>query len=140
MCPTKPKKRAGIWCAAATTSGATSCAGAIACSSCWTSSGDTQRRGALTKAGNTHVRRALIEAAWHYRHRPTVGHALAARSQGQPREVVGEAWRAQQRLHRRYRHLVGHGKRPPVAVAAVARELVGFLWAAMTQRERQAAA
>ena len=104
------------------------------------SSGDTQRRGALTKAGNTHVRRALIEAAWHYRHRPTVGHALAARSQGQPREVVGEAWRAQQRLHRRYRHLVGHGKRPPVAVAAVARELVGFLWAAMTQRERQAAA
>src|SRR2546426_9027684 len=51
------------------------------------SSGDTQRRGALTKAGNTHVRRALIEAAWHYRHRPTVGHALAARSQGQPREV-----------------------------------------------------
>ena len=104
------------------------------------SSGDTQRRGALTKAGNTHVRRALIEAAWHYRHRPTVGHALAARSQGQPREVVGEAWRAQQRLHRRYRHLVGHGKRPPVAVAAVARELVGFLWAAMTQRDRQAAA
>jgi len=103
-------------------------------------SGDTQRRGALTKAGNTHVRRALIEAAWHYRHRPTVGHALAARSQGQPREVVGEAWRAQQRLHRRYRYLVGHGKRPPVAVAAVARELVGFLWAAMTQRESQAAA
>src|SRR2546426_11610940 len=104
------------------------------------SSGDTQRRGALTKAGNTHVRRALIEAAWHYRHRPTVGHALAARSQGQPREVVGEAWRAQQRLHRRYRHLVGHGKRPPVAVAAVAPELAGFLWAAMTQRESQAAA
>lgn len=100
------------------------------------SSGDTQRRGALTKAGNTHVRRALIEAAWHYRHRPTVGHALAARSQGQPREVVAEAWRAQQRLHRRYRHLVGHGKRPPVAVAAVARELVGFLWAAMTRQHR----
>jgi hypothetical protein len=44
------------------------------------------------------------------------------------------AWRAQQRLHRRYRHLVGRGKRPPVAVTAIARELVGFLWAAMTQR------
>lgn len=98
------------------------------------SSGDAQRRGALTKAGNTHVRRALIEAAWHYRHRPSLGRTLVARSQGQPRDVVTESWRAQQRLHRRYRHLVGHGKRPPVAAAAVARELVGFLWAAMTQR------
>src|SRR4029450_2858386 len=99
------------------------------------SSGETQRRGASTKAGNTHARRVLVEAAWHYRHRPTVGRALASRSQGQPEEVVGHAWRAQQRLHRRYRHLVGHGKRPPVAVAAIARELVGFLWAAMTRRE-----
>lgn len=99
------------------------------------SSGDAQRRGALTKAGNTHVRRALVEAAWHYRHRPSLGGALAARSHGQPRDVLAQAWRAQQRLHRRYRHLVGHGKRPPVAVAAVARELVGFLWAAMTRRE-----
>jgi transposase len=90
------------------------------------SSGETQRRGALTKAGNTHARRVLVEAAWPYRHRPMVGHALASRSQGQPAAVVGQAWRAQQRLHRRYRHLVGHGKRPPVAVAAIARELVGF--------------
>jgi transposase len=99
------------------------------------SSGDTQRRGALTKAGNTHARRVLIEAAWHYRHRPPVGAALANRGQGQPSAIVGQAWRAQQRLHRRYRHLIGHGKRPPVAVAAVARELVGFIWAAMTGRE-----
>jgi len=99
------------------------------------SSGETHRRGALTKAGNTHARRVLVEAAWHYRHRPLVGRALASRSQAQPAEVVGQAWRAQQRLHRRYRHLVGHGKRPPVAVAAIARELVGFLWAAMTRRE-----
>ncbi len=104
------------------------------------SSGDAQRRGALTKAGSTHARRALVEAAWHYRHRPGLGPALAARSQGQPREVVAEAWRAQQRLHRRYRHLVGHGKRSPVAVAAVARELVGFIWAAMTRRKSSAPA
>ena len=97
------------------------------------SSGDTQRRGAITKAGNSHARRALVEAAWHYRHRPRVGSALRQRSTDQPPHVVGHAWRAQQRLHRRYRHLVGHGKRPPVAVVAVARELVGFLWAAMTQ-------
>jgi transposase len=98
------------------------------------SSGGTERRGALTKTGNIHARRVLVEAAWHYRHRPTLGRALRLRSAGQPAAVVSHAWRAQQRLHRRYRHLVGHGKRGPVAVAAVARELVGFLWAAMTQR------
>jgi transposase len=96
------------------------------------SSGDRQHRGALTKAGNSHARRVLIEAGWHYRHRPGIGRALASRSHGQPATVMAHAWRAQQRLHRRYRHLVGHGKRPPVAVAAVARELVGFIWAAMT--------
>jgi len=104
------------------------------------SSGESHRRGALTKAGNSHARRVLVEAAWHYRHRPTVGRALAHRSVGQPPAVVAQAWRAQQRLHRRYRHLVGHGKRPPVAVAAVARELVGFIWAAMTGRESRTAA
>src|SRR5262245_63753597 len=97
--------------------------------------GETHRRGALTKAGNTHARRVLVEAAWHYRHRPMVGPALARRSQAQPEEVVGQAWRAQQRLYRRYRHLVGPGKRPPTAVAAIARELAGFLWSAMTRRE-----
>jgi transposase len=99
------------------------------------SSGESQRRGALTKAGNSQARRVLVEAAWHYRHRPTIGRALAHRSAGQPPDVLSQAWRAQQRLHRRYRHLVGHGKRTPVAVAAVARELVGFIWAAMTRRE-----
>jgi transposase len=96
------------------------------------SSGDRHRRGALTKAGNTHARRVLVEAAWHYRHRPALGHRLARHTAEQPPAIVAEAWRAQQRLHRRYRHLVGHGKRPPVACAAVARELTGFLWAALT--------
>jgi transposase len=98
------------------------------------SSGDHERRGALTKAGNTHARRVLVEAAWHYRHRPGLGQALRQRSEGQPAACRSHAWRAQQRLHRRYRHLIGHGKRPPLAVAAVARELVGFIWAAMTQQ------
>jgi transposase len=98
------------------------------------SSGQTERRGAITKAGNTHARRVLVEAAWRYRHRPGVSGALTQRSAGQPSAVVSHAWRAQQRLHQRYRHLVGHGKRPPVAIAAVARELGGFIWAAMTRR------
>jgi transposase len=96
------------------------------------SSGEREYRGALTKAGNSHARRVLVEAAWHYRHRPVLGPALRQRSQGQPPACLAQAWRAQQRLHRRYRHLIGRGKRPPLAVAAVARELVGFIWAAMT--------
>jgi len=104
------------------------------------SSGDRHRRGALTKAGNTHARRVLVEAAWHYRHRPALGPRLARHTADQAPAVVAEAWRAQHRLHRRYRHLVGHGKRPTVAVAAVARELAGFIWAAMTQAPRVRAA
>jgi len=96
------------------------------------SSGDAHRRGALTKAGNQHARRILIEAAWHYRHRPALVGRLRRRSEGQPPEARHHAWRAQQRLHRRYRHLLRQGKRPPVAVVAVARELAGFIWAAMT--------
>lgn len=96
------------------------------------SSGGREHRGSITKAGNTHARRILVEACWHYRHPPRVGRALAQRSQGQPPGVRAQAWQAQQRLHRRYRHLVGHGKRPPVAVVALARELAGFVWAALT--------
>ena len=97
------------------------------------SSGDRTQRGSITKGGNTHVRRILVEACWHYRHPPRLGATLARRSQGQPPAIRAQAWQAQLRLHRRYRHLVGHGKRPPVAVVACARELVGFLWAALTQ-------
>jgi transposase len=103
------------------------------------SSGASAHRGAITKAGNSHARRILVEAAWHYRHRPSISTARAAASQQQPKDVVAQAWRAQQRLHRRYRHLVGHGKRTPVAAVAIARELVGFIWAAMTRHDRAGA-
>jgi len=90
------------------------------------SSGDQQHRGHITKAGNHHARRLLVEAAWHYRHpprRPTSG--------PDPDE---RAWQAQVRLHHRYRHLTEHGKRTTVTNIAIARELVGFLWAAMTDQ------
>lgn len=100
------------------------------------SSGGREHRGSITKAGNCHARRILVEACWHARHPPRLGAALARRSQGQPPAVRAQAWQAQQRLHRRYRHLVGHGKRAPVAVVACARELVGFVWAALTQGGR----
>ena len=96
------------------------------------SSGGSRRQGGITKSGNRHVRRALVNAAWHYRHRPGVGAALRARRQGQPAPIVALADRAQQRLHRRFMHLLlRRGKPPQKAVIAVARELVGFLWAAL---------
>ena len=102
------------------------------------SSGERQRRGSITKAGNIHVRRLLIEAAWHYRHRPHVGPILRRRQSGQPRGIIAIADRAQDRLSQRFRALITRGKPPQKAVVAVARELVGFVWAALhpaTQRE-----
>lgn len=95
------------------------------------SSGDRQRRGAITKAGNGHARKLLIEAAWHARHKPTLPIALRQRRQGQPPEVIAMADVAHQRLHRRYWRLVQRGKPTTVAATAVARELTGFVWAAL---------
>lgn len=95
------------------------------------SSGERQRRGAITKAGNGHARRLLIEAAWHARHKPAIPVALRRRREGQPPEVIAMADVAMQRLHRRYWRLVQRGKPPTVAATAVARELTGFVWAAL---------
>jgi hypothetical protein len=98
------------------------------------SSGERTRRGAITKAGNSHVRRVLVEAAWHYRHRPSVGATLRRRREGQPREIIAVADRAQKRLYRRFHRLVLASSKPSQkAIVAVARELVGFLWAALYQ-------
>lgn len=94
------------------------------------SSGDRQRLGSITKAGNSHCRHVLIQAAWSYRHRPQTSVDLKRRQQGQPPAVITHAWKAQQRLHQRFNHL-SYRKRPQIAVVAVARELVGFLWAVM---------
>jgi transposase len=97
------------------------------------SSGAKRARGAITKTGNAHLRRVLVEAAWHYRHHPFVGHRLQQRQQGAPETVKACAWAAQHRLHRRYRILAGRGKPKQHVVTAVARELTGFVWAALTQ-------
>lgn len=94
------------------------------------SSGPRQRLGAITKAGNSHCRHVLVQAAWSYRHRPQTSVDLGRRQQGQPLAVITHAWKAQQRLHQRFHHL-SYRKRPQIAVVAVARELVGFLWAVM---------
>lgn len=97
------------------------------------SSGTKQARGAITKTGNAHLRRVLVEAAWHYRHRPFVGDALRRRQTGAPAAIIAQAWTAQQRLYRRYHRLAARGKPTPQVITAVARELTGFVWAALIQ-------
>jgi transposase len=97
------------------------------------SSGTKRVHGAITKTGNAHLRRVLVESAWHYRHHPFLGDALRHRQRGAPPAVIDHAWLAQRRLHRRYRRLAARGKTKQQIVTAVARELSGFLWAALTQ-------
>lgn len=105
------------------------------------SSGGVAKRGSITKAGNSRVRRLLIESSWHYRHRPAVGAKLAKRREGQPTSVIAIADRAQQRLHRRYWRLTEGSKKPAnKAVVAVARELAGFVWAVLRDIDETKAA
>jgi len=94
------------------------------------STGDRERRGRITKTGNAHLRRVLVEAAWHYRHRPVSGSQVKRRRKDQPAPLVTIAERADQRLHRKFRKLVDrYNKKPAIAAVAVARELAGFVWA-----------
>jgi transposase len=95
------------------------------------STGEKHRRGRITRTGNALVRRLLIETAWHYQHRPHIGPALTRRHKGQPGRVIAIADKAQQRLCRRFRRLVEQHKPAPKIAVAIARELAGFLWAAL---------
>ena len=95
------------------------------------STGEKHRRGPITRTGNSVVRRLLVETAWHYQHRPAVGVGLARRRKGQPGRVIAIADKAQQRLCRRFRKLATERKPAPKIVVAIARELAGFLWAAL---------
>ena len=99
------------------------------------SSGERTRRGNITKAGNAHLRRVAMEAAWAYRHRPAVGATLRKRQEQVSEEVKEIAWKAQRRLHGRYRKLLAKGKNKGVVVTAVGRELLGFTWAIGTKVE-----
>jgi len=93
------------------------------------STGKRRRQSAITKTGNKNVRRLLVEAAWAYRHPPKKSADLLKRTEGLDPEILDIAWKAQHRLHRRYRRLCAKGKRRTVVVVAIARELVGFIWA-----------
>ena len=93
------------------------------------SSGKRERRGGITKTGNGHVRRVLIEAAWTYRHAARKTAILQRRAERTPPEVQEIAWSAQKRLCQRFRNLMARGKLKNQVCTAIARELVGFIWA-----------
>lgn len=93
------------------------------------SSGTRTKRGGITKTGNAHLRRIVIEAAWAYRHPPALGGTLRKRQATLNEEVKAIGWKAQHRLHARYRKLQGRGKCQQQVVTAVGRELLGFIWA-----------
>jgi transposase len=95
------------------------------------SSGEKHRRDRITRTGTTLVRRLLVETAWHYQHRPNLGVGLTRRRKGQPTRVIAIADKAQQRLCRRFRRLAEQHKPTPKIAVAIARELAGFLWAAL---------
>ena len=93
------------------------------------SSGGSRRQGGITKAGNGRARRALIEAAWAYRHPANVSAHIQSRIDHLPKPIQDLGWKAQVRLCKHFRRLVARGKHPNVAVTAVARELIAFMWA-----------
>jgi transposase len=102
------------------------------------SSGPKRRQGAITKAGNGHVRRALVEGAWAYRYPAKVSEHIQKRVGGLPKPIQAIAWKAQLRLCKRYRRLVSSGKHPNVVVTAIAREMLAFMWAIAKQLPRAA--
>jgi len=103
------------------------------------SSGNRVRRGGITKTGNSHLRRVLVEAAWAYQHRPNVTGFLLRRQKNLALsdEVKKIAWKAQQRLHKRYQAFASRDKNKNQIVTALGRELLGFIWAIAVHTERQ---
>ena len=99
------------------------------------SSGEKQRKGSITKAGNQRVRRLLVEAAWHSRHSYNVSRNLNKRREGQPQWAINVADQAGIRLRKKHYRLISQGKIPSVATVAIARELAGFIWFMMTEMQ-----
>lgn len=102
------------------------------------SSARAVRRGGITKTGNAHLRRVVVEAAWHYRHAPHIRPQLKRRQVGQPASICATSFKAQQRLYMRYRRLLGRGKNIQKTMTAIARELLGFMWAIAITLESKA--
>jgi len=102
------------------------------------SSGEQRRQGSITPAGNHYVRRLLVEAAWHHRHRPVLSQPLRRRREGQPADIIAIADRAQERLHARFMRMTRRGIHYNKTIVAMARELVGYLWATLSRRAADA--
>jgi transposase len=102
------------------------------------SSGKRTQRGSITKTGNAHLRRIVVEAAWSYRLRPAIGPRLRKRQEGVSEPIKEIAWKAQVRLTKRYARLAAAGKDQRKIVTAVGRELLGFIWAIGSRRKRPA--
>lgn len=100
------------------------------------SSGGKIRRGAITKSGNAHLRRVIVEAAWSQRYKPVLSPVMRKRQEGVSAEVQELAAKARHRLHQRYMHLLGKGKSKQEVVTAVGREMLGFIWAIGVSVER----
>jgi transposase len=107
---------------------------------CENSTGERVRRGSITKAGNTRVRRVLIEGAWTYRFPARMSRLLQERQEKLPQIVRAIAWKAQVRLCARYRRLMAAGKRQTVVTTAIAREMAAFLWAIGRETQPRSAA
>jgi len=103
------------------------------------SSGGRIQRGPITKTGNSHLRRVIVEAAWAYQHKPWLGGWLAQRQQGLEEEIKDISWKAQWRLCTRYKKLAARGKNKPQIVTAIGRELLGFIWAIAVRTEARVA-
>jgi transposase len=97
------------------------------------STGERRRQGSITKAGNSHARRVLVEGAWAYRYPAKVSRHVQLRLEQQPKAIQDISWKAQVRLCKRYRRLMARGKHANQVVVAIARELVGFMWAIAKQ-------
>jgi transposase len=93
------------------------------------STGESVKRGSLTLAGNRRARRVLVEGAWGYRYPARVTETIQKRLENLPRVVREIAWKAQVRLCKRYRQMTANGKKAPIVIAAIAREMAAFLWA-----------
>lgn len=100
------------------------------------STGESRRQGKITKAGNAHLRRILVESAWSYRYSPAVRRKMRERINGLAPEVQSIAWEAQNRLHHKYKGMMHKGKLKGHIAVAIARELAGFVWAIAKEMEK----
>ena len=101
------------------------------------SSGDRVSRGSITKSGNSHLRRIIVECSWSYRYKPKLSRDLQKRQEGQPLSIQQKSWQAQMRLHGKYKRMLSKGKNKNKVITSIARELLGFIWSIACEVEME---